>query len=341
MDRTAVFQSLSSSCSLEPLSPRWQGEVKRLYDLLFAAADLPYGQRLPEDYLRHRLFASSLCSSDCSCMLVAPDGKGVGVLLANRRLNPASAEGEWLWLHLLAVAPDWQRQGLGRMLLHSLLERARREGKRGVATALQWSGIWPGVPAGLTTMEAFCAGTAARLRPGEMYLAKNLADPWPQAALDKACSLREEVTMRAYTDRHREGLQALLQELFSVGWQHETLSRIDPAYEPFNGYGLASTYDPVQPGRGVWVVTDRDRLVGFAVVQAGADGTAFFGPVGLRPEWRGQGLGSGLLLATARQAQLWGCHTLGLWTSVPLANGFYRSLGMQLVTTTRHGEWLS
>ncbi len=327
------------NASLEPLAPRWQEEVKRLYDLLFSTADLPYGRRLPDNYLRNRVFSSSLWSSDCSCILVAPGGEGVGVLLANRRLNPASAEGEWLWLHLLVVAPAWQRQGLGRMLLHSLLERAGREGRRGVATALQWSGIWPGVPLGLTAMGAFCTGTAARLRPGEVYLAKNLSEPWPQASLDKAYSLREGVTVQAYTGQHREGLQRLLRELFSVGWQHETLSRIDPGYEPFNGYGLASTHDPGQPGRGVWIVTDRGRVVGFAVVQAGADGTAFFGPVGLRPEWRGQGLGQGLLMATARQARAWGCHTLGLWTSVPLAEGFYCPLGMQQVTTTQHGEW--
>ncbi len=326
--------------ALYPLTPAWQTAAKRVYDAAFAGAALPYGSRLPDHFLANRLFDSCLWSTDCSRILVTPEWKGVGLVIANRRANPASVASDWLCLQLLCVAPDWQRQGWGRMLLNGLLATAASEGKQGVITSLQWAGIWPGIPTSLTAMRAFGDQTGADWRPGEIYLEKNLLEPWPVACPGRLAPPDDGITPVAYVNRHYAGLRSLLWDHFSIGWQCETLSRLDSIYEPFNGYGLATTSESTYPGRGIWILEREGQVIGFCVVHAGPDSpTAFFGPIGLLPEWRGRGLGTRLLLLAATQAQDWGRHSLGLWTSAPLAEGFYRPLGFVPVAQTRHAAW--
>ncbi|MBF0460425.1 MAG: GNAT family N-acetyltransferase [Magnetococcales bacterium] len=343
MKREAIHdRGTDPLCTIQPLTPAWQAEAKRVYDRAFAGADLPYGRSLPDNFLANRVFGSCLWSADCSRLLVTPAGEGVGLVIANRRANPASGASAWLWLQLLCIVPGWHRQGWGRMLLHSLLDTVRTEGQQGVATALQWAGVWPGIADGLKGMQKFCAHTGAALRPGEWYLAKSLhtEEPWQGVGGEASTDLGGDPCILPYQSRHQEGLYRLLRDHFSIGWQHETLSRIDPGFEPFNGYGLAATLDPHQPGQGVLVVECHGQVVGFCVVQAEPDGpTAFFGPIGLVPAWRGQGWGSRLLVAAACQARQWGRQTLGLWTSAALADGFYAPLGFRRVVTTQHAVW--
>ncbi|MEO5362378.1 MAG: GNAT family N-acetyltransferase [Magnetococcus sp. DMHC-8] len=329
-----------SACVVQPLTPPWQAEAQRVYDRAFAGAALPYGHRLPDGFLASRVFGSSLWPADCSQLLVTRTGEGVGLLLANRRANPAVPSSDWLWLHLLCIVPARRRQGWGRHLLAGLRERAHAEGRCGVATALQWAGLWPGVPEGLTAMRAFGDRTGAEWRPGELYLVKHLAEPWPESGLIRLVAAGEEIMPIPYARRHRDSLQKLLHAEFGTGWQHETLSRIDAGYEPFNGYGLATTGAPDHAGRGVWVLEQGGQVIGFCVVQWEGEGsTAFFGPIGLSPAWRGRGLGTRLLLAAARQARATGRERLGLWTSAALAEGFYQPLGFQALLSTRHALW--
>ncbi|MBF0400325.1 MAG: GNAT family N-acetyltransferase [Magnetococcales bacterium] len=327
-----------------PLQPGWQGEAKRLYDAAFARADLPYGRQLPAEFLTRRVFGSLLWSSDCSRVITTPQGEWLGLAVANRRKNPDTPETDRLWLQLFCIAPAWQRQGLGRLLLQHLLSIAAAEAKRGLATSLQWAGMWPGIPVGLEAMLSFCAHTGASLNAGEVYLQKNLQEPWPETdeAVQRAALAREGLRVTPYEPHHRAGLVALLRTHFSVGWQQETLSRIDPTCEPFNGYGLAATLDPTTPGRGIWVLACREEVVGFCLIQQaeGTGSTAFFGPIGLLPTWRGRGLGSHLMREAVRYTQKSGVRTLGLWTSVSIAEGFYIPLGWRRFSATLHAEWL-
>lgn len=332
-------QPFNPSCIILPLEPRWQKEVKHLYDRAFAHATIPYGRQLPAAFLEKRVFGSLLWSSDCSRGVVTEAGEWVGLAIANRRRNPDSSEGEWLWLQLFCIAPAWQRQGMGRHLLQSLLATAAAEGKQGVVTSLQWAGIWPGMPVGLDAMRAFCLHTGAALSPGEIYLEKTLQEPEANDG-EEGPLFQDGMRVVSYGHIHQEGLGVLLKEQFSVGWQQETLSRIDPAYEPFNGYGLADTFDPVAPGRGVLVAEYAGQVAGFCVVQAGeAPLTGFFGPIGLWPRWRGRGWGSRLMRAAIQYARGLGWERLGLWTSAPLADGFYIPLGWRTVSVTQQAEW--
>ncbi|MEO5340920.1 MAG: GNAT family N-acetyltransferase [Magnetococcus sp. MYC-9] len=327
------------SCQILPLEPRWQAEAKALYDSSFARAALPYAHRLPELFLANRVFSSCLWPSDCSRMIRTTGGEWVGFALANRRANPAAEEGAWLWLQLVCIAPRWRRQGFGRRILNSLLEQAAQEGREGVATSMQWAGIWPGIPAGLTAMHRFCDRTGASLRPGESYLVRDLRAAWPLTCAARRPIDQEGVKLLACTPSHHASLRVLLQEQFSMGWQHETLSRIDPGYEPFNGYGLATTWEPGQAGRGIWIAEHWGEVVGFCVVQQDAEGACHFGPIGLRLAWRGRGLGTRLLRTAADEVVRAGGDSLGLWTSALLAGGFYAPLGFRPLVTTRHAVW--
>ena len=328
------------SCLILPLQPRWQEAAKQVYDRTFMQADIPYGQQLPGNFLANRLFGSCLWSYDCSRILLTQAGEGVGLALANRRLNPAAPETDWLWLQLFCIAPAWQGRGLGRLLLNNLLETAAATGKRGLATALQWAGIWPGILAGLQTMQTFCNRTGVRWRPGEIYLEKNLLERTAESGIACPSCLGDGVTLLDYDNRHRQSLTALLRDHFSIGWQHEVLSHIDPDYEPFNGYGLAAGPDAHHPSGTILLLEQQSQVVGFCLLQAGTTASiAFFGPIGLQPEWRGYGWGSHLLRAAAHRLRAQGWHRLGLWTSAPLAQRFYAPLGIYPVTTTQHAEW--
>ncbi|MBF0162326.1 MAG: GNAT family N-acetyltransferase [Magnetococcales bacterium] len=326
------------ACQILPLHPRWQESARQIYDQAFSQADLPYGQQLPSHYLANRLFGSSLWPSDSSRILLTQAGEGVGLALANRRLNPATPEGEWLWVQLFCIVPAWQRRGLGRLLLHHLLEEAAATGKRGLSTALQWAGLWPGIPASLQAMQHFCQHTGACWRPGEIYLEMDIREEPSVPAVNP--SWRDGATLSAYAPHHQPGLTALLRDHFSIGWQHEVLHRIDPAYEPFNGYGWAGPPAFHPPGQAIMVLEYQEEVVGFALLQGDTHpSTAFFGPIGLHPEWRGHGWGSRLLRAAAQRLRAQGGRRLGLWTSAALATGFYAPLGLLPRTTTRHAQW--
>lgn len=313
-----------------PLTPGHEAAVGFLYRAAFAGACLPYGQELPPNFLGQRLFASCLYPADCSSLLLDAADHPIAVILANRRRHPEAAPGTHLLLHLLAVAPAWQRRGIGGCLLGDLWRLARREGRSGVMTSLAWGGIWPGIPSELEAALACCRRTGAVLKPGECFLTVDLdrfAAPFS--------SLADPVIL-PYAHRHRDGLLHLLRSHFSVGWLHETMAKVDSAWEPFNGYGLAATGNPGD----LLILESRGECVGFCVVQGDAPGPmGFFGPIGLAPDWRGQGWGSGLLQAAAWHLRQRGKTSMGLWTSPALAAGFYARQGLIQTAATQHAEW--
>ncbi len=58
-------------------------------------------------------------------------GEAVGVLVANELLSVKFA-GRSLWIEELYVGKRWRRNGLGRLMVVDLLERARTSGVRGI-----------------------------------------------------------------------------------------------------------------------------------------------------------------------------------------------------------------
>lgn len=60
-----------------------------------------------------------------------PTDHAVGVLVANEILSVKFA-GRSLWIEELYVGLRWRRNGLGRMMVETLLERARDAGVRGI-----------------------------------------------------------------------------------------------------------------------------------------------------------------------------------------------------------------
>ncbi|WP_130472189.1 GNAT family N-acetyltransferase [Candidatus Magnetaquicoccus inordinatus] len=321
-----------------PLTLAWQEAVVALYNRLHAASPLPYGKEMPADFVQQRLLRSSLWSSDCSRLLIDCSGQLRAVVLANHRRNPGLQQNESMLLHWLGVEPEWQRKGWARQLLQELFFLAQREQQTVLQSALQWSGIWPGVPQGLLAMEQFVEQTAGSWQTGELFLQCTPAEVLGRMATRKA-NTDKNISIILYESRHQQAVQRLLQEHFSIGWQHELLSRIDPHYDPFNGYGLATTYNAAHPGKDLLLVVAEQEIIGFCALHTEKRELAFFGPIGLHPAWRQQGIGTDLWQAALRQADAAGCQKLGLWTSLPIAQGFYLPLGMEISHSSRHACW--
>lgn len=79
------------------------------------------------------VFAGLLAEPRATVLVVRDDSTGdaVGVLVANELLSVKFA-GRSLWIEELYVGKAWRRNGLGRLMVEALLDRARESGVRGI-----------------------------------------------------------------------------------------------------------------------------------------------------------------------------------------------------------------
>ncbi len=217
----------------------------------------------------------------------------------------------------------------GNMLLDALLTDAKKNGKKSVMTSLQWGWIWPGFFVHSDKDIEFAKKTGARLAPGELYVELscreinaeilNTGDPNYYS---------KSIKIKHYEDKAFKSLQYLLKYEFGTGWTHEVLNKVSTDFECFNGYGLASAYNPMD----VFIVYYNDELCGFCIVQS-QTGTnqSFFGPIGLTENMRGNGIGKFLTFEALDYLKKMGKNKVGLWTNVKIYNAFtlciYRPYG--------------
>ncbi|GAA4013785.1 hypothetical protein GCM10022408_28640 [Hymenobacter fastidiosus] len=102
-------------------SPATTAEFAAYYRLRYEVLRQPWGQ--PEGSERAD---DDRAPATVHAMATAPDGRVAGVA----RLSPAGPD--QAQVRFMAVAPEWQGQGVGRQLLHYLEANARRGGIREV-----------------------------------------------------------------------------------------------------------------------------------------------------------------------------------------------------------------
>jgi ribosomal protein S18 acetylase RimI-like enzyme len=317
------------------LTPDDSLAIKKLYDNSFSHLSLYYGQKLGDTFLDRRVFYSPLYGTDCSLVQLSEDKQLKAALLANFKQYPSQHESNYVYLNLLLIAQDSIGLECGKRLLTNFSKIARLSDKSRVITSLQWSGVWPGVLSVDRNTRKVLQSTGGQFTKGGVFAQSSISDLIAICKI-KCCPLPSGIRIRPYLDSDLPGLRQLLHHHFSVGWLHETLSKVDHNIENFNGYGLVKTFCPDD----VFIVAKGSTVCGFCVVQSVTyDNTSFFGPIGLAPEIRDQGIGHCLMLKAVEYLSNQGKVTTSLWTNESIYRRFYSKLGMKKSMQTHHFEW--
>lgn len=285
-----------------------------MYDLWRAA----WPERVPD----RRGFEARLSSDD---EIIWRRGHSGG--LTALALGRAPETHPYAYLRLLIVHPEGQRQGLGRELVAELRERL---GPQRLALGEERGHFFPGV-------------TASSLP----FWQKVGFRPTGGQCVDMVRDLRTDLAPAVFPEGLRcldghvpgvlEGALQLTSEVFSPRWHFDL-----------------QTVANVAPGQ-VLALLDGPRVIGFALTGrqddpsvlpsflypqslrqfgSGAEMVGGLGPIGLHPDWRGQGLGSAFMLACMHHLKGRGVELMGIdWTGIA---PFYEKLGFQAWATYHH-----
>lgn len=317
------------------LSVKHSGEIKRLFQESFSGMELYYGRDLDDEFMHRRLFSSVLYSTDCSRIQYAGDRGITAAAFANWRKRPDQSSADSLYLNLFFMKPDASGTCSAKQLIVDLMKLAKNAGKKSMVTSLQWTGVWPGILSHHTQAIEICRTTGAQLSQGEVFLESDICRTLKLAGR-KLKPLALDLEIRRYRVDDYENLHHFMSQNFSVGWLHETMSKVSAAFESFNGYGLANSYRPDD----VFVIADTQRIYGFCVVQSvTGDDRSFIGPIGMAPSLRGQGIGPHLFLKALEYLRSRNKKSVGLWTTESIYQGFYSRFDMKKTMSTQCAEW--
>ncbi len=297
------------------------------YCRYFKKTKMPYATRISPDFFKNRIINSTLYKTDCSVILLSDSGDFYGLAIANLNANPIQKNSKQLFLNLFFAKPTYELK-----LINHILAIAKENNCEKMITSLQWNGVWAGIPTHWHDTISIFKQSGGRIKTGELYLELEL----DSFAVNVNPSLGGyEIVF--YKPAYFEALKKVLADNFSIGWQYEVLSKVNMEIEPFNGYGLGKTYNP----KDVMLMKKGNEICGFCIVQSQTNNdTAFFGPIGLAIEHRGQGLGHFLLQSSLEYLKSLGKLQLGLWTNYEIYQRFYKPMGFYKKCETVHFEWI-
>ncbi len=240
------------------------------------------------------------------CFVAEVEGQVRAFLLSLTRQVPFFDDGlqpELAWITAFGVAPAWQGRGLGRALLHAALDGLRGLGCKSVMLS-------PYVPNYFTPgadVAAYARGIEFLLRHGFEVVSRPLSMRAeltgfhvPPHVAQTAGRLRD----RAITIRPAEPLDivpvlAFIRQHFTWDWHREASGVLGDLF----------VGDPRLAG--MLVAVQHGRIIGYAQHRAER-----FGPFGVHPEGRNQGIGRVLLATTLIEMLKKNYHAAWfLWTS--------------------------
>ncbi len=289
------------------LSPWGESDLAEVVGVLNAASPR---DRFDHAYVGDAVFGDPDYASDL--LVAAREGGRIvgaiaGVARRSRRDPPARLQG---YVKLIAVAPAWQRRGIGSALLEAI--------ERGLASAgaetVQIFGdapayLRPGVDFQLTALVCLLLGRGYSWGRHAVNMDVALATANLDSSAEEARLGERGITLRRLTSDDAAAFDAYLAREWSWNWRVEaggTLRR-----EP------VSTHLAVCEG----------EIVGFASFNATGPGQ--FGPMGVRPDLRRLGIGAALLKRCLLDLRAQGYATADIQWVGPI--GFYaRHVGATL-----------
>jgi GNAT superfamily N-acetyltransferase len=315
---------------IETLQPQHIEIFNQEYEKCFDQFNLPYGKKLEKDFLEQRIFKSKIYPFDFSRVFFTEKNEVCGFILANLRKNPTQTHSSEIYLHLFFINEKHRKQGYGKQAFEYLFDVAKNNRINKIITSLQWGGIWAGIPTQLNDAILFCEKMGGEIKKGELFL-----------ELETKNFIEKDVELNNYKieffeESNKESLYQHLKQNFGIGWQCEVMSKVDESFEPFNGYGLSNVYQP----NDVIVVTFENKICGFCIMQSETDHEmAFFGPIAISKEHRGNQLGGIILEKVVKYLQHLKKTKIGLWTNDVIYEKFYKNYGFLKTGETVYVEW--
>lgn len=239
------------------------------------SARLLWNRSAEHDFLSGRLFEEKVSGEPTGATLLAEhEGRAVGLVVTAP--DPAGERG---FIKLQATLPEWRGRGVGSELLAAAEAALRQQGYRTVRIAESAPNyLTPGVDVRYEPALRFYGQRGYQ----EIGRAQNLSvdlEQFEAARPSSTCVVPLDWKVRRATDADLDSLFALL----AAHW---------PSWRP-----EVSTSLRTSPGS-VFVASRDNRVLGFAAYDGNNVGSGWFGPMGMSPEMRGQGVGQALLLQT-------------------------------------------
>lgn len=245
------------------------------------------------------------------------DGTVVGFalgLVVRRSQHDAPSETGSGYLTLLAVHPTIRRQGIGSALLEHTEEYLLGRGaSRCLVSPYAPNYFTPGVD-----ITAYADGLEFLLRRGYRVLSRPVSMQCDLTRLSMPAWLvrrqaelaRQGIVVEPYTAQRVPALFEFLTEHFAPDWQRFARTAIE----------AIETGD--SPER-LWVASRGERVIGFS-----HHALERFGPIGVAPDERGQGVGHALMYATLHSMRRAGLHVAWfLWSDDRTAARLYLGAG--------------
>jgi len=263
----------------------------------------------------------------------AATGRLVGGGIAKVAREPLGTDGlrpDRGWLSLIVVDPAFQRRGIGTALVRAGEAFLHTRGRPRAVLGGDPAHFFPGVPDGAAPARFIeAAGYALR---GEAYdLRRSLRGYRTPEAVDAARASNTGIEARRLVSGEEAALLAFLDATFSGRWRY-TIGRF------LDGGGPIGDVMGVLRGGDVCgfalLFHPGSRWIGPSVAWDAAAGG--LGPMGLRPDLRGRGLGHVLLDRAMMHLASLGLDEMVIdWT---ILLEFYGTLGFVPYRRYRHGE---
>jgi mycothiol synthase len=252
-----------------------------------------------------------------ACLVAEVDGVVRGFMLSITRQVPFFTDGlqpDLAWITAFGVAPEHQRRGIGSALLTATVDRLRGLGVKTVSFATYVPNYFtPGIDVG-----AYGAAVEFLTRRGFVVTSRPLSMrseltgfrvPEPIAETARRLSA-EGYEVRPVEPADIVPLLAFIRRHFSQDWYRETSGKLADLYGA----------DPRQTG--VVVALRRGEVVGYAEHRMER-----FGPFGVDPELRGQGIGRVLLAVMLSEMLKKGFHVAWFMSTSDDAARLYARCG--------------
>lgn len=290
-------------------------------DAVLAIWNAAMGEQFPLDSRLWRQNIDDDPHHDAEGIVVARDGEEVaGIAVARVQkvplgLQPMAADKGWI--NSIAVAPAYQRKGIGTSLLARAKKWLVQQGVGEIGVGGDPGHFFPGLPSSQPGARAFFDARGGVAVGAPCFdLMRDIREFRIPAMIDRVMSRNLHFRITAATNRTVPALFEFLRATFPGRWLYETQMRVETERSP----------------QDIQVIMIGSRCVGFAHTFHGGSarigpsiywrkllGTHYggLGPIGVAPDVRNTGLGFALLCESIERLRTLGVQKMAIdWTTL-------------------------